>query len=362
MSDAAAAAPPRRRSWIRRHRRAVDATVVVIAIVLIAEVVARVLAPGLLPPRSDAAGETSVKKALMTERGPTAIAFTGGSALDAALIPELVSQRSGGLPTGFNAAVLGSRLASQDLWLANQVLPRLQPRLVVHEVNPLAVLPADDTGYGEAALEATVVANIQALDDDLATRLQDRLADASALVRYRGSLRDPVQVRDAVQRRLDGSDDLLMAVRPESYWEQAITSTGHVTQYGLGQMDPKMPAGLVSALQGFLGGTVRMQKLDAIFDRLDAEGVVTVALIPPFARSVMASNGLDVARLEEVTQTIREHLAERGIPVIDLSLVPVPDSSFFDPIHVNQRGAEQLSLLVGDELQALCRSGRVACP
>src|SRR5690606_22650862 len=113
----------------------------------------------------------------------TDVAFVGTSQTAEGVDPVRFADRASGHPATYNAAVLAGYPAVSARFVPEEVLPRLDPDVVVFGLSPFDLTAGEEAPYDEA--KATSPSWLAGLDR--------RLSAVSALVRYRTVLRDPAQ-------------------------------------------------------------------------------------------------------------------------------------------------------------------------
>ena len=128
----------------------------------------------------------------LARTGGASVVFAGSSMINVAADPLAIGAVLGNERPVFNAALNGSDMRLMDAWITGVVLPRLHPQTVV-----LGMAARDLNEHGVAQnvrfnAFASSPAGKQVLGDEtLVDSAERRLESASALFRYRTSLRRP---------------------------------------------------------------------------------------------------------------------------------------------------------------------------
>lgn len=338
----------------------------VVGALALAELTARVVGPEL--PRVAGTDEESVLKAGdMEDRAgqTTEVVFLGASETAAGLLPGPLDQASARFTGAYNAALRGASPATNEAWSRRVVVPRLHPEVAVVGLLPaeLAVLDGEAADFADRS-DASYASAIDEVDPDLLGRVEDAVADRSALVRHRTELRRPTLLFDGIRAVATGNP---VELRPEldpAVVRAKMAATGESLEYAevpeVAQADPE----LGRALDDVARGRFDLDHLEDLLRSLQAEGVDPVLATAPTDRTLLAASGVDLAAFDAVIDRV-EALADRlGVPVVDGFRADYPTALFHDKQHLATPGAQRWSAEVGAALDRLCAAGRLprACP
>lgn len=354
----------------RRPRLAGRAALALVATLLVAEGLARVLGSHLPPLLTGDDIEMELKAARIDQlaAGPVAqqpqVVVFGNSMLDAGLSPEVFTAASADWDRAYNAALIGAPVTSQARWAEQHVLDGLDPGLVVLGVSPLDLLdvnPLDllDVGRGEGrsqTVEAAFDASLDRLDPTPLQRLQAWADDTSYLVRHRASLRTPRALGRAIGDTVTGAPARegipqkatvqggQVVDRDRAFWEGAIRPTGGTSQFHERRLDqsrdPDLEGRIASAV---VSADYRPERLRTLLEAVQAEGRRVVVVAPPLAVSTMSAEPGARQRLAEGIELMRSVAEPFGAEVLDFTSRPFPLEMFADVSHLNGPGADRFS-------------------
>lgn len=341
--------------WRRLGRAAVRVLAIMVVTALVLELGVRLIADHLPTVATDDSQELVLKaeglERLAATGQPVGAVVFGSSAMDAGVAPATFDAASTRLDHSFNAALIGTPLATQVRWADEVVLEQVTPEVAVVGVSPLEVHQNQDA-EDLAPVDAIFDASFREVEDGLLPSIERWADRRSHLVRYRGSLRHPRYVADAVVDTVSGSTDFPRIERPEGYWEQNLDPQGAVLQYRERQLGPVSPE-LVAYLDETFDAAYRPERLEALLDRLEEEEVPVVVVSPPIAVDALAAAGVDVAEYQAAVDEIAETVRGRGLPFVDLSAGYATDL-FADPLHLNAAGTEVFSRDLAVAVDAAC--------
>ena len=341
--------------------RAARGAVIIVAIVLLAELTARVLSPYLLPPTSPGAGEVVVKDRQLAALAPTTqVFFLGDSTMDAGVDPSAFTDESVHFSSAYNASLMGARLPSQRIW-TGRVLRDHTPQLVVQAATPTLVSSLGVSPDDVSAYDAVLSYNLRQLDGDIWFDLGERAGDVSALVRYRSSLRNPRLLAGAAWDRVSGGPELPKAERPEGFWERFTTPAGQNTNFGQQVAKADNLGGLFDALRRLLDGRYDTKPLETLLEGYADRGIPAVVVVPPVSEPLFAAGGVSIAEWRAAAARIVAAGAEHGVPVLDYTSRTYAPELFADPLHLNTNGARRFSADLARDIDALCDRG-LRCP
>jgi len=335
-----------------------------VVLLVLAEVGVRFVSDQLPPPTAGDTEELVRKHERLAELADAGqqpeVVFFGNSTIDAGIDPAAFSAASQTFDTAYNAALLGNTLDVPQRWIDEFVLPQTDPDVVVVGITPLDVLEGDRSDADAAIRAASFDVKFDEIDDGLLPRLTRQADDLSYLVRHRSSLREPATFAGAAYDAATGQEPPGDLSRPDGFWDQHLAPDGAVLAYRQGQL--RSPnTGLVEDVTRALPSDLRLDRIDDVLERVG--GTEAVVLIPPIAIQSLAGYGVPVERWREVAALIVQRADHLGVPTIDLSTstTSFPDDRFYDPIHLNAAGAEQMSAQVASALDAFCANGTLTC-
>lgn len=364
-------APKRRRprpagdgeaSFSHLGRILVRLAVVALVVVGAAELGVRAIAAHLPPPTIGDTQELVEKKQQMEARadaGATEIVFLGNSTMDAGVDPEAFVASSTQLDSAYNAALLGLPLDTQARWFEEVVSPVLQPDVAVLGMNPVDVLQSYYTNSELAVVNASFHTRFREIEDGPTAALNRAAYSSSYLYRYRGSLRAPSHIVDAIHDTLTGAETIGIWARPSGFFDDNIGPSGAILVYRDREMSGGVSSKLVEDLSRTLDSDLRQGRIQHLVAQVRASGSDPVIVVPPVALRTLAEAGLDADRWREVASQVADAAAELGVPVVDLSTDDYPPTHFSDPIHLNAAGAQRFSFDLARAIDAHCRAGAI---
>lgn len=352
----AAAPPTRRPGWAPVRRALLRAAAVVVVVLVVLEVGVRAISAHLPAPDTDDSQELVLKSdqidALAAgDGGALDVVVLGSSAMDAGVEPAAFVAASATVDSAYNASLVGTPLATQARWAEDVVLAGLDPAAALVGVSPIEVLE-NDLADSIAPVEVIFENNFREIEPGPLPAFERRADEVSYLFRYRGALRRPSFVADAVGDTLTGADDLPRASRPEGYWEDNVDGDGAVLQYrdrSLGQVSDE----LVRYLGESVASTYDPTRLEALLDLLEDDGVAPVVVVPPLALTELASAGLDRDAYLDAVARLGDTVRSRGLPFLDFTTAYGRDL-FADPIHLNAAGTARFSADLAAAVDGLC--------
>jgi hypothetical protein len=331
--------PPPPRRW---RARALP-LVALLATLVAAEAAARWVEPALREPQLYADDTTAVKVLQMDRRGCADVVVAGNSMGRDAFDPEGFTAADPAHRQAYNASLDAASPALLRRWLLDEVVPRLDPGLVVITLASLDLNA--NSAASKAALDAYDRADLTATGPLAAT---GRAAiDGSALVRNRVELRDPLALAAAAGRRWTGdtagrrsAEGLPGVVGPDGeglsrrglrYRHDATTKAFTRQQLLAGwELDPVQ----VVALGDLLAG-------------LRTAGIDAVLAILPVTRDYVGLHPGGAADVQRFRTAVHDVAGAAGVPVLDLhDETPAgvaDDGAFADTHHLNQIGQRWFS-------------------
>ena len=312
--------------------------IIVIAVLVLTELVARVLSGGL--PNPDWNFTQTDRKVgemeAMAAAGQTAdVVLIGNSSVNAAFVTDDLEARSG-LGTFFNAGLDGSSLRQTEDWTLNVVVPLIAPETVV-------------IGLTSRDLNDASSSNAEVFDKYLNSRgrarflgeettgqqIQRALSGVSALVRVSPFLRDPASL--VTQYNPNGPDTGEFVLPGEEYNPRPLDVTRTRER----------------ALNDYALGGVELEALTRLVEQLKAQGIeVVVVEMPYVAEDYLDMHPNGAADYDAYRALVATFTAEQGLAYIDLSDYPWTTDEFYDFLHVNSAGIAIVNAMLADALAA----------
>lgn len=317
-----------------------------VVVLVVAEGVTRVLSPALPAPEEWGDEATAVKVAQMDALGCADVVFAGNSVARDDFDPDAFASDGG--RSAYNAALDAASPAQLERWLPDEVVPRLDPSVVVWAITSPDL--NDASPAGQAALRS--YDESVGGREDLVGRLQRPLIEHVALARYRETLASPPALWRGIGDRLAGDDadrpspagipDVLgplgqgLSRRPLEY----VPDDPVVTTFARDQL-----------LADFhVGGEQLAAAHDLIAD-LDARGVDVVLVLPPVTDEFVGLHPQGEESFADYRAAVASLSSDTGAPVIDLTSYG-DDSWFADTHHLNARGSDAITRILTTELEA----------
>ncbi len=321
------------------HRRLAVAALVATATLVAAELVGRVLAPALAlsPQWPDRA--TEVKVAQMAAQPCTDVVFVGNSMARDGLDPASWQGRDG--RRAYNSSLDAAGVDQVSAWLEDQVVPALDPEVVVWAIASQDLDPTAPAGRaaGEAYLSSPGGRR------DFAGRVQRAMGDHLTLIRHRKALSDPRDLVTGVRDLLGGRqatrpavDGLAGVIGPQG---QGLSRRELHYQPG----DPVTTSFVRRQLLGEGRPSPRsVQAVVATVKSLRAGGRQVVLVTMPVTDEFVDLHPQGTADWDDYRAAMQEISVTTGAPWLDLddlqALSSLEEGSVFaDTHHLNARGA-----------------------
>lgn len=322
----------------RRWRGGGKTVVVALAVLLVAELVARVLAGGLPDPDWNFV-QTDRKVALMeaiADAGETAeLVLLGNSSVNGAFDADEL-ERLTGIERVFNAGLDGSSMRQTEDWALNVVIPLLRPETVV-------------IGLTSRDLNDASSSNAEVFDNYLNSRgrarflgeetygqqVQRALSSVSALVRISPFIRDPGSL--VTQYNPDGAPTGEFVLPGEEYAPRAVDITRTRER----------------ALNDFALGGIELESFTRLVRTLENGGINVVVVEMPYVAEDyldLHPNGAD--DYAAYRNLVAGFTSTQGLPYVDLTDYPWTTAEFYDFLHVNSAGIAIVNQLLADALLA----------
>jgi hypothetical protein len=326
---------------MRASRRVLVVLGSVAACLLVAEGTVRLLADDLPAVAEWPDATTAAKVAQMDRIACAEVVFVGNSVARDDLDPETFQVADPGLRSAYNAALDAAGPAQIARWLPEEVLPRLDPDVVVWALTSPDL--NDASPAGQAALES--YASSIAGRDDLIGRVQRPLVEHLALVRHREALSDPATIWDAASGDRPDADGDATAL---------IGSRGQGRSRANLQYVPDDPVvrGFVESqlLADYRIGGEQTEAARELVEGLQDDGRSVVLLLPPVTDEFIELHP-DQDAWDDYRATVQQIADETGARLVDLTGAG-DDSWFADTHHLNGDGARELTRLVAAQLPA----------
>lgn len=263
------------------------------------------------------------------------VVFAGTSMAQQAFVPSVFNATIGVDQTSFNVGLPGAVPQVTGPWLVDVVVDRLGPSTVVWGLSSLDF----SSSYGDRPNEAWQSA--PATREDVLGRVDARLADHSALIRYRSLLRRPDDVWG------EGAD-----VRAEQFAEERSITGADGERLGFDRERSSQGAAINRAR--LADSTIDQQDVAAVeqaVEALTAAGIRVILVelpVPPAFIELHPNRATDHDR---VGSTIRDLAGRLGVDHIALDTSWV-DDDFVDFTHLDAAGAAAFTRSVADVLTA----------
>ena len=313
-------------------------TLIVIAVLVATELIARVLSGGLPNPDWNFA-QTDRKVGemeAMAAAGEAAdVVLIGNSSVNAAFVTEDLEAQSG-FGTFFNAGLDGSSMRQTEDWTLNVVVPLTSPDVVVIG---LTSRDLNDAGSSNAEVfEKYLNSRGRARflgEETSGQRVQRALSGVSALVRISPFLRDPSSL--VTQYNPNGPDTGEFVLPGEEYNPRPLDVTRTRER----------------ALNDYSLGGVELEALSRLVAELESMDIEVVVVEMPFvAEDYLDMHPNGVADYDAYRQVVASFTADNGLAYIDLTDYPWTTAEFYDFLHVNSTGIAIVNTMLADALAA----------
>ena len=333
-----------------RRRRLLLAAAATVVVVLLAEAGARVLAPYLAEPLRYGDDATAVKVAQMDARGDacTDVVLAGNSMGRDAFDPAAFSAADPQHRSAYNASLDAASPELLEPWITDEAVPRLAPTTVVLT---LASLDVNASGPAtRAALDAYQGA--EQTRSDLMGRLGATAGSISDLFAYRTQLRDPAEVRAA----LDRLGTRTGAARPSPAGiDRVLGPDGEGLSRRALHYGGEAGAKLFTREQLLKGWTLDADQVAAateLVDELRADGTDVVLVVLPVTQDYVDQHPNGAADFDAFLASAQGIAGSTGAPLVDLHDA-APTELFADTHHLNADGAAWFSAELATQLDDL---------
>ncbi|MDH5238318.1 MAG: hypothetical protein OEW85_11950, partial [Acidimicrobiia bacterium] len=328
----------------RGRKRRIRTALVVVAVIVAAEVGAQILAPRLEPVPHDWPNamtqlqhhQLELLQGTQLDGTNIPVVFVGDSGAQQAFIPDEFAAIDEGNRLSYNASIPGGVPRVTRDWLLSEVIPQLEPDVVVWGIGISDVTE----GYGKVQVEA-YSGSLGAKDGAFAG-LERAAADASALVRLRPVLRDPSLLmgdgRDAVV------DDMAAA-------ERLLAPAGQRLGYQPGTDDEDATA-VAATLGSFAIDERDVSAITDTITKIRRRGKQVVLVELPTSPQVIESLPNGAEDLSTFRQALADVATETNAQVLR-AIGPFTEDDFVDPIHLTEEAAESVTGQVAAALPSL---------
>lgn len=311
---------------------------IVLAVLLVAELIARVLAGGLPNPDWNFA-QTDRKveemQAMAAAGETAAVVLIGNSSVNAAFVADDLEQLTG-LGTFYNAGLDGSAMRQTEDWALNVVVPLTHPDVVVIG---LTSRDLNDASTGNAEVfdkYLTSRGRARFLGEETAgQQVQQALSNVSALVQISPFIRDPAAL--VTQYSPGGPDTGEFVLPGEEYNPRPLDITRTRER----------------ALNDYSLGDGELESFGRLVEGLRSDGIDVVLVEMPFvAEDYLELHPNGAADYDAYRVTVESFASGRGLTYIDLTDYPWTTDEFYDFLHVNSTGIAIVNQGLAGGLQA----------
>ncbi len=319
--------------------RSIKTTVIVLAVVLVAELVARVLSSGL--PNPDWNFPQTDRKVdqmeAMFAAGQTAdVVLIGNSSVNSGFHTDDLEALSG-LGTFYNAALDGSSMRLTEDWALNVVVPLVAPKVVVIGLTSRDLNDASSSNAEVFDNYLTSRGRARFLGEETSgQKTQSVLSSLSALVRISPFLREPASL--VLQYNPAGPNTGEFVLPGEEYEPRAIDITRTRER----------------ALNDYSLGGIELESITDLVASLEEEGIIVIVVEMPYvAEDYLDLHPNGAADYDDYRAVVDTFTNAQGLAYIDLTDYPWTTAEFYDFLHVNSAGIDLLNRMLAEELVAL---------
>jgi hypothetical protein len=327
---------PEGRSASRLRRSGARTAIIVAAVLLVAELVARVLAGGLPNPDWNFAQtdrKVAEMEALAAAGENVDVVLIGNSSVNAAFVTEALEAQSG-LGRFFNAGLDGSSMRQTEDWTLNVVVPLIAPDVVVIGLTSRDLNDASSSNAEVFEKYLNSRGRARFLGEETGgQRVQGALSRISALVRISPFLRDPASL--VTQYNPNGPDTGEFVLPGEDYNPRPLDVTRTRER----------------ALNDYSLGGVELEALNRLETQLESMNIEVVVVEMPFvAEDYLDMHPNGAADYNAYRQVVASFTADNDLTYVDLTDYPWTTSEFYDFLHVNSTGIEIVNTMVAEAL------------
>jgi len=270
---------------------------------------------------------TQLKVEQMDDLDRVDVVFAGTSVVWQGLVPEVFTGTDPAGRTAYNAGLAGGVPVVMEPWLLEEVIPRLQPDLVIWGLSSMDF----STSYGDDNLDRYRDA-LDSRTGPLAA-IEQTTARLSALVRYRTILRHPGALfgpeRDAIETdfadaaAILGIDGQRLSFRADTGPDRARQIEARLSDYRIDESD--------------------IQAIHRTVNALRDQGVEVLLIEMPVPDRYVSLHPEGVADTSRAHETIIAISDGFDIPTIDLRF-GFTDDDFVDFTHLDQTSTTNLTI------------------
>jgi hypothetical protein len=316
--------------------RSMRTPVIVLAVVLVAELVARVLASGLPNPAwtfPQHDRKVDQMEAMFAARETVDVVLVGNSSVNSGFHVDDLEAFSG-LGTFYNAALDGSSMRLIEDWTLNVVVPLVAPKVVV-------------IGLTSRDLNDASLSNAEVFGDYLASRGRARflgeetighktrsvLSSLSALVRISPFLREPASL--VLQYNPAGPSTGEFVLPGEEYAPRVVDITRTRER----------------ALNDYALGGIELESLTRLVRSLESQGIRVIVMEMPYVNpDYLDLHPEGAADYQAYREVVADFASTEALPYVDLTDYPWTTAEFYDFLHVNSAGIDLLNRMLAEAL------------
>jgi hypothetical protein len=304
-----------------------------IAIVLAAEVAARVWLPAIPPdthtwPRAEI-GQKLEQIDEYERRGEEIdVLFVGSSQMAAAANPQLFTEKSG--LSSYNAAFAGPSMKTVGRWLLDIAEPKLSPEVVVVGI---ASRDSNDRSRKNNKVHQSFISSPGYRQEtaSLASRFEGWLEDVSVFMRYRRLMREPASF-------LERSDDELgeQNVRKE-IGARGLRLDQPVNYSNRSTVQRRLGDG---TLGNFKTGGNEYRAVMEMHDVLEERGVEMMLVSMPLTADYLEAHEDPEANMASYHDLLRDVVEETGVTFVNGEEAFATSKAFRDLLHLDVEGRD----------------------
>ena len=318
------------------RRRGGKTIAIVVAVLVVVELVARVLASGLPNPDWNFAQtdrKVAEMEALAAAGQAVDVVLLGNSSVNGAFVTDELEQLSG-IDAIFNAGLDGSSMRQTEDWALNVVVPLIDPDTVVIGLTSRDLNDASSSNAEVFNNYLNSRGRARFLGEETSgQRVQRALSNVSALVRISPFIRDPASLITQYDPAGPATGEFVLP--GEDYAPRGIDITRTRER----------------ALNDFTLGGVELEAFTNLVRSLESRGIDVIVMEMPYVAEDyldLHPNGAD--DYTAYRALVADFTATQGLPYIDLTDYPWTTAEFYDFLHVNSAGIAIVNQLVADAL------------
>jgi hypothetical protein len=324
-----------------------------LGVLLLAEAVSRMLAPGLPAdpgkwPRVEIAQKLDQIRRYSEEGKQVEVLFAGSSMMASALEPVVFSRRSGS--PAYNAGFAGPSTRTVARWVQDVVTPLLTPEVVVVGVQTREM---NDTGAKNRNIyESFTNSPGYKQTTEAIANLEGSLERISYFLRYRRAFREPSRflVAESAKDPFAGID-LRHEIGPRG---KRMDSPGTF------KVPRRFIRGLFNVnLKEFALGGVEFEALERLHENLEARGIQLIVLNMPVTAHYWAVHDRPRRDRTAYHRELNRFVRETGVTLVDAEDAFSTTTPFLNPMHLDVEGAKMFSAaLAGSWDEILSSEGK----